>query len=486
MKKGVFEICSRVDILEKTGSRDMDISGLSIDSRTTQKNDLYIALKGYETDGHKFIEQAVRNGAAAVLCEELPQNPDVNILFIRVRNTRDVLGFIAADYYDNPSSKLKVVGVTGTNGKTTITTVLYKLLKTMGYKTGLISTVKNFVHEKESVSTHTTPDPIQINFLMSEMVNAGCEYCFLEVSSHALDQKRISGIDFTGGIFSNITQDHLDYHNTFKEYLDVKKSFFDKLTSTAFVLSNSDDKNSDIIIQNTKAVKKTYAIRSIADFKCKILESNFNSMLLEFDGTTMWTTFFGDFNASNLTAVYGCARMLGFEKEDILKYLSGLLPVKGRCEYIKLMNGVSGIVDYAHTPDALKNILETICKIRRGNEKVITVVGAGGDRDKGKRPRMGNIAALLSDRLILTSDNPRSEDPGKIIEDMYTGVGITDRKKVIKIADRREAIKTAVIMANEGDIILVAGKGHEKYQEIKGIKKHFDDIETITGFGELN
>ncbi len=486
MKKRILEMCNRLDILERIGKDNVAVSGLSIDSRTTQKDELYIALNGYNTDGHKFIDQAIINGAIAVICEKLPEIINNKVEYIRVKDTRNIMGLIADDYYDNPSSKLKVVGVTGTNGKTTITTVLYELLEKMGYKTGLISTVRNLIHEKELVSTHTTPDPIQINFLMSEMVNAGCEYCFLELSSHAIEQKRISGINFIGGIFSNITQDHLDYHHSFKEYLGVKKSFFDKLPISAFVLCNSDDKNSKIIIQNTKAIKKTYSVRSYSDFKCKIIESNFNSMYLEFDGTSMWTPFIGDFNASNLTAVYACSRILGFEKEEILKNLSGITSIKGRCEYLKLQNGITGIVDYAHTPDALMNILETISKIKKGDERLITVVGAGGDRDKAKRPKMGKIAALLSDKLILTSDNPRSEDPEKIIEEMYSGIVIKDKKKVIKITDRREAIKIALNMANENDIILVAGKGHEKYQEIKGIRKHFDDLEILSEFGMLN
>jgi len=484
--KRLLEIFDKIKILEIQGDKNVNISGLSIDSRTVKNNELYVAVKGYKTDGHQYIDQAIRNGASAILCENFPENINNETVYLQIDNTRLTLGPLASNFYGDPSSKLKLVGITGTNGKTTIATTLYNLTEELGFNSGLISTVRNVIHNETLQASHTTPDPIQINKMMSEMLNTGCEYCFLEVSSHALDQMRISGLDFNVGIFSNITQDHLDYHKSFKEYLRVKKSFFDELSETAFALSNSDDKNSSIILQNTKAIKKTYSIKSLSDFKTRIVESNFDSMLLEFDGTSMWTPFIGEFNASNLCAVYACAILLGFEKEEILPALSGLFPVKGRCEYIKLSDNKTGIVDYAHTPDALKNVLETINQIKKGNEIIITVVGAGGDRDRSKRPKMAGIAASLSDKLILTSDNPRTENPEDIIDEMYSGVGIKEKNKVIRITNRKEAIKTAVNMAQSGDIILVAGKGHENYQDINGIKTHFDDMEILSEVGLVN
>jgi len=481
--KQLSKICKNVEIFEYSGSPDIQINELEFDSRNISDGDLYIALKGSLNDGHIYIEEAVSKGASAVLCEEFPAQMNSHCCYLKVRDTRETLGIMASEYYGNPSEELKVVGITGTNGKTTIATILYNLFQKLGYKSGLISTVCYIINENKYPSTHTTPDPVKLNKLMSEMIMAGCEYCFIEVSSHAIDQKRIAGMNFTGGVFSNITRDHLDYHKNFPDYLKVKKLFFDNLPQKAFALVNYDDKNSEVILQNTKAWKRRYSIRSIADFKGKVLESAFNSTQLEIDGTEIWTSLIGDFNASNLTAVYGCAILLEQEKYEILKALSGIKSVRGRCEYIKLNNSVTAIIDYAHTPDALKNILDTINKIKKGKEKLITVVGAGGDRDKGKRPKMGNIAARLSNRLILTSDNPRWEDPDQIILDMYNGIDNDDINKVIKVNDRKEAIKTAIIMAEDGDIILVAGKGHENYQEIKGINKHFDDLEMLLQLG---
>ncbi|MFC2097208.1 UDP-N-acetylmuramoyl-L-alanyl-D-glutamate--2,6-diaminopimelate ligase [Bacteroidota bacterium] len=482
----LLEICKSVTILDWVGKSDIDISGLNFDSRKIIPGELYIAQRGYNSDGHEYVDQAISNGAVAVLCEELPKEPTKDIIYIKVKSTREILGLIAAEFYGNPSSRLKLIGVTGTNGKTTIATVLYQLLMKMGYKTGLISTVTNFIADQRSPSTHTTPDPVSINNLLSKMVEEGCEYCLLEVSSHAIVQNRITGLNFAGGIFTNITQDHLDYHKTFPEYLKAKKTFFDKLSPNAFALTNLDDKNGNVVLQNTAALKKTYSLNNYSDFMCKIIESHFDSMNLEIDGVEIWTPFIGDFNASNLLAVYGCAILLKQQKNEILKHLSKIYPVRGRCEYLKLKKGTTAIIDYAHTPDALMNVLETINKIKSGNEKIITVVGAGGDRDKGKRPIMGKIAANLSDRLILTSDNPRSENPEIIISEMESGITGSNKNKVIKITDRKEAIKTAVIFAEKEDIILVAGKGHEEYQEINGVKNHFNDREILEEITEMN
>lgn len=473
------ELLRTVVIQEWIGPDDINISGLDFDTRRIQNGSVFVAQKGYSVDGHDFIQEAIKKGAVVILCEYIPANPKPGIIYLKLDNTREALGLIASELYGNPSSKLKLVGITGTNGKTTIATVLYKLFIEMGYKAGLISTVNNYINTKKYQSTHTTPDPLQIQSLLSKMVSEGCEYCFLEVSSHAVVQHRICGIEFAGGIFSNISRDHLDFHKNFNNYIKAKKSFFDILPSNAFALVNNDDKNAKVILQNTRAKKFSYSIHGKADFMCKVIESHFDSMNLEIEGTEIWTPLIGIFNASNLLAVYGSALLLGQKRMEILKNLSKIQAVRGRFEYIKLRNKVIGIIDYAHTPDALKNVLETINQIKKKKEKIITVVGAGGDRDKDKRPEMGRIAAILSDRVILTSDNPRSEDPVDIISDMESGIEKNNIKKTLKIPDRKEAIKTACILASQGDIILVAGKGHEDYQEINGEKKHFDDREIL-------
>lgn len=479
MKK-LKDILYKSGLLEVTGSTDISISSVCFDSRKAEKGGLFVAVKGTQSDGHQFIDQVISAGVVAVICQDIPKQKNSKVTYIKVSDSEAALGVIASNFYDNPSEKLKLVGITGTNGKTTTATLLHNLFLSLGYNSGLISTVVYKIGKKEFPATHTTPDPIQLNRLMKQMVDAGCQYCFMEVSSHAVVQKRIAGLRFAGGVFTNITHDHLDYHKTFEEYLKAKKKFFDGLESEAFALVNKDDQNGMVMLQNTEAIKKTYAQKTSADFKCKILESQFAGMLLSLDGSEMWTKLIGSFNASNVLAVYATAILLGQEKLKVLTALSALGSVDGRFQQIKSHSGIVGIVDYAHTPDALLNVLKTIREIRVSDEKIITVVGCGGDRDALKRPVMAKIACDESDKVILTSDNPRSEDPEQIIREMQKGVSLLQQKKVLSITDRREAIKTACSLATSGDIILVAGKGHEKYQEIKGVKHEFDDVKILT------
>jgi UDP-N-acetylmuramoyl-L-alanyl-D-glutamate--2,6-diaminopimelate ligase len=474
------KILKDIKTVSLTWNRKILISGIAFDSGKVTDGSLFVAVKGTKTDGHEFIKAAVAAGAAAIICETLPEKPEKNISWIVTENSATALGIAASNFYGNPSSLLKLTGVTGTNGKTTIATLLYRMFKGLGYKCGLFSTVSNFIVDRELQATHTTPDPVQLNMLLAEMVESGCEYVFMEISSHSVDQKRIAGLKFAGGIFTNLTHDHLDYHKSFDNYLAAKKGFFDSLPPHAFVLTNIDDRNGKVMVQNCQAAKYTYSTRSMADFRCSVIEQRFEGMGLRIDGEEVWTRFIGDFNASNLLAVYGTSILLGGEKKEVLTILSDLRSVAGRLEVVNSPSGISGIVDYAHTPDALLNVIDTINKIRQGGRELITVVGAGGDRDKTKRPKMAEITARGSSKTILTSDNPRTEDPEKILDDMEAGITPEIRKKVLRIADRREAIKTAVMLANNGDVVLVAGKGHETYQEIKGVKHHFDDREELT------
>ncbi|MDB5009536.1 MAG: UDP-N-acetylmuramoyl-L-alanyl-D-glutamate--2,6-diaminopimelate ligase [Mucilaginibacter sp.] len=473
------DILEGLAFTELQGSVDVEISEVVFDSRRVVPGCLFVAVKGTVVDGHDYIEQAVKDGAIAVICEELPAHVTGEVDFLMVANSAIALGIVSANFYDNPSNKLKLVGVTGTNGKTTIVTLLYKLFRDLGYKCGLLSTVENQVNGKVIPSTHTTPDPVELNKLMDEMVAQGCDYCFMEVSSHAVAQHRIEGLNFSGGIFTNLTHDHLDYHKTFDSYLKAKKAFFDGLLKSAFALTNNDDKNGSVMLQNTRAHKKTYGLKSMADYKAKILENQFGGLLLQIDGEDVWFKMVGTFNAYNLLAVYGAAMLLEQDKAKVLTSLSKLSGAEGRFDYVVAPNKVIGIVDYAHTPDAVQNVLSTIHDIRKGSEKVITVIGCGGDRDKTKRPIMAKVACEWSDKVILTADNPRSEDPAQIIKDMEAGVDPAFKRYTISIADRREAIKTACLLAAPGDIILLAGKGHEKYQEINGVKNHFDDKEEL-------
>lgn len=466
-------------VIEVIGSADKHISGIEFDSRKIVKDSVFVAQKGVHVDGHKFIATAIENGASVIICEELPEQKNSEITYVKVADSNEILGELAAAFYDFPSKKVNVVGVTGTNGKTSIATLLYRLFMQLGYKTGLLSTISYRINDKVEAASHTTPDALKIQKMLAEMANSGCEYCFMEVSSHAIHQKRISGIDFKGGIFTNITHDHLDYHKTFVEYIKAKKAFFDRLGKDAFAVTNVDDKNGLVMLQNTNAEKITYSTRSMADYRCKVLESHFDGMLLNLDNHETWTRFVGKFNASNLLAVYVAAIQLGQKKEEVLTVISNLEPVQGRFETVRSNDGKLAIVDYAHTPDALKNVLSAISEIRTKNEQVITVIGAGGDRDKTKRPEMASEAILASDKVILTSDNPRTENPAEIIKDMEAGVGAAYQNKVLSIENRREAIKTAAMLAKPGDIILIAGKGHENYQEINGVKHHFDDVEEI-------
>lgn len=484
--KTLKNILAGIEILESTGDLSVAVNDIQFDSRKVKSGDLFVAVKGTHVDGHQFIAKAIEQGASAIICETIPEDVPSTITVVSIAETQVNFGKIAAAWYNNPSANLKVVGVTGTNGKTTIATLLYKTFSILGYKTGLISTIKYFVGNDEFPATHTTPDALQIQQLMAKMVDAGCEYCFMEVSSHAIDQDRISGIDFDGGIFTNLTHDHLDYHHTFAEYLKAKKKFFDNLPETAFAITNADDKNGMVMLQNTKATKQTYSLRSLANFHCKILEKHFDGMLLNIDGQEVWTHFTGVFNASNLLAVYGATLLLGVDREEMLRIMSELHPVSGRFEIIRSPEGKYAVVDYAHTPDAIQNVLSGITEIRTGNEQVITVVGAGGDRDKTKRPKMAAEAVKQSDKVILTSDNPRSEEPEQILADMEAGIEANQKAKVLSIVNRKEAIRTACMLARPGDIILVAGKGHEDYQEIKGVKHHFDDKEVINEiFGNI-
>lgn len=477
------DVLRKVKPLETIGSMETEITDVQIDSRKVKKGSLFIAERGTQTDGHVFIPAAVKNGAAAVVCETMPEEIDGNTVFVRLESTEAAAGPIATQFYGDPSRKLKLVGVTGTNGKTTIATLLYNMFRKFGYKCGLCSTVCNYIDGEAVPADHTTPDPVTLNYLLGRMADAGCQYAFMEVSSHSIAQKRIGGLVFAGGIFTNLTRDHLDYHKTFENYRDAKKAFFDGLPKTAFAITNGDDKNGMIMVQNTAATVKTYSTRSMANFRARILEMSFEGMLLEIDGREVSVPFVGKFNVSNLLAVYGAARMLGREAMEILTTLSTLHSVAGRFETLRSPSGYTAIVDYAHTPDALVNVLSAIHEVlkesRSLESKVITVCGAGGNRDKGKRPLMAAEAANRSDRVVITSDNPRFEDPQAIINDMTAGLTAAQRRKVVTIADRREAIKAACMMADKGDVILIAGKGHEDYQEISGVKHHFDDREEV-------
>lgn len=474
----LIDLLKTISNAQIIGNTDLEISGIQIDSRKIESGNLFMAMRGTATDGHAYIPAAVEKGAVAILCEEVPQHaPDAT--YIVVPDSEEATGRIATLYYGDPTSQIELVGVTGTNGKTTIATLLYQLFRRFGYKVGLISTVCNYVDDKPIPTNHTTPDPITLNQLLGEMADSGCKYVFMEVSSHAVAQRRISGLKFAGGIFTNLTRDHLDYHKTVENYLKAKKRFFDDLPKSAFSLTNLDDKNGLVMTQNTHSSVHTYSLRSLADFKGKVLESHFEGMLLDFNNHELAVPFIGRFNASNLLAVFGAAVLLGKKEEDVLIALSTLHPVAGRFEAIRSKEGYTAIVDYAHTPDALVNVLNAIHDVLEGRGKVITVVGAGGNRDKGKRPIMAKEAVNQSDRVIITSDNPRFEEPQDIINDMMAGLDKEDLKKVLCIADRREAIRTACMLAQQGDVILVAGKGHENYQEIKGVKHHFDDKEEI-------
>jgi len=473
------ELLKNVEVLNILGSDEIEITGVNIDSRRIEPGHLFIAIPGTQTDGHKFIPKAIELGATAVLCEYFPNKREPGVTYIAVESTEDEVGKVATAFYGDPSRKLKLVGVTGTNGKTTIATLLYNMFRKFGHKCGLLSTVCNYIEEEVIPADHTTPDPIELNHLLAKMVDAGCEYAFMECSSHAIAQKRIGGLRFTGGIFTNLTRDHLDYHGTFENYRDAKKAFFDGLDKEAFAIINSDDKNGAVMVQNCKAQIKTYSTRSMADFMAKIIECHFEGMYLDINGKEVGVQFIGKFNVSNLLAVYGAAVMLGKTPEDILVVLSTLKSVNGRLEPLRSPNGYTAIVDYAHTPDALENVLNAIREVLDGKGKVITVCGAGGNRDKGKRPLMAQEAVKQSDRVIITSDNPRFEEPQDIINDMLAGLDSKQMKKVISIVDRREAIRTACMMAEKGDVILIAGKGHEDYQEIQGVKHHFDDKEVV-------
>ena len=473
------EVLKNITPIKIVGNDNVEITGVNIDSRRIKAGHLFVAIRGTQVDGHQFIDKAIELGADAVLCEELPEKLSGHVTYVQVESTEDAVGKVATLFYGNPSHKLKLVGVTGTNGKTTIATLLYNMFRKFGYKVGLLSTVCNYIDDVEVPADHTTPDPIELNELLAKMVEAGCEYAFMECSSHAIHQKRIGGLKFAGGLFTNLTRDHLDYHKTFENYRNAKKAFFDGLPKDAFAITNADDKNGMIMVQNTKATVKTYSIRSMADVRARILECHFEGMYLEIDGREVGVQFIGKFNVSNLLAVYGAAIMLGKKPEDILLVLSTLHSVSGRLEPIHSPEGFTAIVDYAHTPDALANVLNAIHEVLDGKGHVITVCGAGGNRDKGKRPLMAQEAVRQSDKVIITSDNPRFEDPQEIINEMLAGLNEQQMRKVISIVDRKEAIRTACMMAQKGDVVLVAGKGHENYQEIKGVKHHFDDKEVL-------
>ena len=479
MMRKLLDIVPSNRIIEVKGSLDTPINNLSFDSRRIEKGNLYIAIKGTQADGHDFIAQAMERGAVAVVCERFPATISPEIVYVKVADTSATLGEMASAYFDFPSKALRIVGITGTNGKTTTVTLLYRLINMMGGKAGLISTVSNYIGNDPIPATHTTPDAIELNRLFRKMVDSGCTLCFMEVSSHAIVQKRVEGVYFAGGLFSNITHDHLDYHNTFSEYITAKKMFFDKLPPEAFALTNIDDRNGRVMVQNTNARVYTYSLRSMADYRCKVIEQQMNGMLLSIDNTELWCRLIGGFNAYNLLAAYAVANLLGFEKQSTLTALSAMEPVRGRFEHLAADNGVVAVVDYAHTPDALDNVISTITKIRQEGQRLITVVGAGGNRDKTKRPVMAQVAVQGSDMVILTSDNPRNEEPSDIINDMKQGVAASQVGKVLSIVDRREAIRTACLLATPGDIVLIAGKGHETYQEVKGIRHHFDDKEEV-------
>ncbi|TXD47987.1 UDP-N-acetylmuramoyl-L-alanyl-D-glutamate--2,6-diaminopimelate ligase [Polaribacter sp. IC073] len=477
--KNLKDILYKVSINQVFGSTDIAIKNLVFDSRKVENKDVFFAQKGVSVDGHLYIDKAITLGAIVIICEDFPADKKEGITYVQVKDVNVALAIMASNFYDNPSSKIPLVGVTGTNGKTTIASLLYQLFKKAGYKVGLLSTVKVLVDETEFKATHTTPDSVTINWYLDKMIDAGVDYCFMEVSSHGIHQKRTEGLTFTGGIFTNLSHDHLDYHDTFAEYRNVKKYFFDSLPKSAFALTNIDDKNGNFMLQNTKAKKKTYALKTLADFKVKILEKQLSGTLIAVDGTEVWAKLIGVFNIYNLTAIIATAELLGLEKLEVLTIVSALESVSGRFEYVVSNDGVTAIVDYAHTPDALKNVLETINDIRTGNEKVITVVGCGGDRDQTKRPKMAHIASQLSNQAIFTSDNPRTENPQTILDEMEVGVSPENYKKTLTVLERRQAIKTACKFSEAGDIILIAGKGHEDYQEINGVRAHFDDLEEV-------
>ena len=479
MKK-LKDILYRVAVESVHGSTEVAINMLVFDSRKISNNDVFVAIKGTVVDGHQYIPSVIKSGATVIICETMPSSIEQGVTYVVVNNTSEALAIMADNFYDNPSRQLQLVGITGTNGKTTVATLLYNQFKNAGYKTGLLSTVKIKVVNKTFSATHTTPDSITINRYLRKMVDSGVTHCFMEVSSHGIHQKRTEGLHFAGGVFTNLSHDHLDYHNSFAEYRDIKKSFFDQLPKSAFALVNVDDKNGKIMLQNTEAKKYTYALKTVADYKAKILENSLNGLLMTVNNNEVWTRLIGTFNAYNILAIYAAADLLGIESLENLRLVSELESVSGRFQYIISDGGITAIVDYAHTPDALKNVLETINAIRTHNEQVITVVGCGGDRDKTKRPKMGHIASQLSNQVIFTSDNPRTEDPEVIIEEMEAGVEPQNFKKYLSIVDRKQAIKTASKLAEKGDILLIAGKGHETYQEINGVKINFDDYQIIT------
>lgn len=473
------EIISNIHLLDAVGDLDREVKGIEIDSRKAEEDSLFAAIRGTQVDGHRFIPLAIEKGASIILCEQLPEQLSEGVTYLRVASTEQTIGPVATAFYGNPSAKVKLVGVTGTNGKTTIATVLYNMFRAMGHRCGLLSTVCNYINGEAIPATHTTPDAIELNRLLGSMVEQGCEYVFMECSSHAIHQHRIGGLTFAGGIFTNLTRDHLDYHKTVEAYRDAKKAFFDSLPKTAFAITNADDRNGMVMVQNTKAQVRTYSMRTMADFRAHLLECHFEGMYLEINGKEVGVQFTGKFNVSNLLAVYGAAVMLGKTPDEVLLVLSTMKSVSGRLQPVHSPEGFTAIVDYAHTPDALANVLSAIHEVLNGKGQVITVCGAGGNRDKGKRPLMAQEAVRQSDKVIITSDNPRFEDPQAIIDDMLAGITPTQRKKVISITDRREAIRTACMMATKGDVILVAGKGHEDYQEIEGVKHHFNDREVL-------
>jgi len=477
--KKLKDILINVELLNKVGKTDMEVVSIEFDSRKCKSGSLFVAVKGTQVDGHEYISKAVANGASMVVCEKIPSEKYEDVQFILVKNSAKTLGEMAANFYDNPSADLKLIGVTGTNGKTTIVNLLFEIVRKLGYKAGLLSTIENKIEDDIISSTHTTPDPVQLNQLMNQMVEEGCEYCFMEVSSHSIDQERIAGLEFDGAIFTNITHDHLDYHKTFDSYIKAKKKFFDDLSESAFALTNIDDRNGLQMLQNTIGKKYTYALKKPANFKTKIIENQFDGLCLNIDDNELWSKLVGEFNAYNILAVYAAMILSGEDKVEVLTALSSLNIVEGRFDFIRSANNITGIIDYAHTPDAVKKVLETINAIRTKNETLITVVGAGGDRDSSKRGSMGKIASKLSDKLIITSDNPRTEDPGSIIKQIEEGIEPMHTSKYISIPDRKDAIKTACMLAKSNDIILVAGKGHEKYQEINGVKHPFDDKEIL-------
>ncbi|MDD3877411.1 MAG: UDP-N-acetylmuramoyl-L-alanyl-D-glutamate--2,6-diaminopimelate ligase [Bacteroidales bacterium] len=480
--KTLQDILYKADCEAVSGRTDINIFDITSDSRTVNKNSLFVAVRGTQTDGHSYIKKAIEKGAIAIICEELPEHRNVDITYILVKNSSKALGIAASNIYDNPSEKIKLIGITGTNGKTTTATLLYKLFSQLGYKAGLISTISIIIEDEIIPSTHTTPDAVKLNMYLAQMYEKGVTHCFMEVSSHAIEQERIAGLYFTGGAFTNITHDHLDYHLTFSNYIHAKKKFFDNLSRTSFAISNIDDKNGEVMLQNTKASTYYYGIKKMADFKAKINENLFEGLNLYINGHNAWFRLIGTFNAYNLLAVFSISSLLGEKDQEILALLSNMKAVEGRFEYIKNHQNITAIVDYAHTPDALKNVLDTINDIRTGNEQIISVIGCGGNRDKEKRPLMAKIASQKSNIVILTSDNPRFEEAIDIIEDMKKGLDVMNTKKILIIENRKEAIKTACVLGKEGDILLIAGKGHEKYQEIKGVKYPFDDMQVLKEF----